>query len=398
MIMVDQQMTQFKRCLKNPEQSFLLLGPRSTGKSTWIDANIPSSLTIDLLESDRFLDLSSRPSLLRQLASPLKKGDWIVIDEIQKIPGLLDEVHWLYQKKNLRFAITGSSARKLKQSQANLLAGRLLDIKFFPLVYPEFGDRFDLSDCLNFGCLPGLASSYKNPEGILSSYLSTYIRQELLEEAIIRKLDPFRRFIDAVGMINGQLLNKESIARESGVKRPTIDHYFGILEDTLMGGYLDAYCPGYKTKEVTHPKFYLFDTGVVRACAGLLNQNLESDYLGFMFETFILAQLRAYLSYNFKYFPIYHYSISGSYDIDFVVMTKKPVMAKMGSFVNIEVKYGSKFRPDWLKGLKDFKSIAHKQNVSSHIVYNGNDLMKLEDATVWPVALFLQALFQGDIL
>ena len=394
----DRRMTEFKRYLQMPEDSFLLMGPRGTGKSTWIEANVPSSLTIDLLESDRYLELSSKPAILRQLASPLKQGDWIVIDEIQKIPGLLDEVHWLYQKKKLRFAITGSSARKLKKSQANLLAGRLLDIKFFPLVYPEFGAGFDLSDCLNFGCLPGVASSYKKSVGMLSSYLSTYIRQELLEEAIIRKLDPFRRFIDAVGTINGQLLNKENIARESGVKRPTIDHYFSILEDTLMGGYLEAYCPGYKSKEVTHPKFYLFDTGVVRACAGLLNQGLESEYLGFMFETFILAQIRAFLSYNFKYFPLYHYSIRGSYDIDFVVMTKKPVMAKKGSFVNIEVKYGSKFRPDWLKGLKDFKAVAHKQDVSSHIVYTGRDLMKLDDITVWPVAQFLQALFEGNIL
>ena len=391
-------MNAFKRYLTIPNHSFFLLGPRGTGKSTWISENVPASLVVYLLETDRFLELTNKPSILRQLAAPLKENDWLVIDEIQKIPGLLDEVHWLYQKKNLRFAITGSSARKLKKSQANLLAGRLLDIRFFPLVYPEYGSAFDLSRCLNYGCLPGVANKYELAVGILSSYLSTYIKQELLEEAIIRKLDPFRRFIDAVGMMNGQLLNKENVARESGVKRPTIDHYYGILEDTLMGSYVEAFCPKFKSKEVSHSKFYLFDPGVVRACAGLLNQSLESDYLGFMFETFILAQLRAYLSYNLKYFPIFHYTVSSSYDIDFVVMTKKPVMSKKGKFVNFEIKYGSKFRSDWTKGVIDFARMAHHHEVVSHVVYNGKDLLEFEGITVWPVDQFLAALFRGEIL
>jgi uncharacterized protein len=351
-----------------------------------------------LLETDRFLELSSNPAKLRQMATPLKQGEWIVIDEIQKIPGLLDEVHGLYQKKKLQFAITGSSARKLKRTQANLLAGRLIDIKFFPLVYPEFGAQFDLDQCLNFGCLPGVASAYQMAAPTLSSYLSTYIRQELWEEAIIRKLDPFRRFIDVVGTMNGQLLNKENVARECAVKRPTIDHYFGILEDTLMGSFVEAFCPGFKSKELTHPKFYLFDTGVVRSCAGLLNQSLESDYLGFMFETFVLAQMRAYLSYSQKFFPIAHYTIGGSYHIDFVVMTKKPVMSKKAKYVTIEVKYGSKFRSEWLTGLKDFAKIANRHEVSSHLVYCGKDHMEIEGVTIWPVEKFLEALFLYQIL
>jgi predicted AAA+ superfamily ATPase len=388
----------FDRILDAPQKSFLLLGPRSTGKSTWLSKNYPRALKVDLLESDRFLELSARPSALRELTEPLSAKSWVVIDEIQKIPGLLDEVHSIYEKKKLNFAITGSSARKLKKSQANLLGGRLLDIKFFPLVYPEFGSEFDVDACIDWGCLPQVATDYKNAVPVLSSYLTTYLRQELLEESVIRKLDPFRRFLDAAGMMNGQILNKENLARESGVKRPTIDHYFGILEDTLLGSYVDSFCPGYKTKEVRHPKFYLFDTGVVRACAGLLNQRLESDYRGFLFETFLLAQIRAYLSLNNKYFPIQHYSISQSYDVDFVVMTKKPVMGRKGSYVNIESKLGKKFKPEWTAGLLDLAKHSRGQVESSHIVYCGKDMIERDGVKIWPVALFCEQLFAGAVI
>jgi len=390
-------MTKFKRYLTPPLDSFFLLGPRGTGKSTWLQECIPASLRIDLLESDRYLELSLKPSVLRDLCAPLKRGEWVVIDEIQKIPGLLDEVHLLYQRQGLRFAITGSSARKLKQAQANLLAGRLLDIRFFPLTYSEFGKLFDIHKCLNFGTLPGIASNYGQAVPILASYLSTYLKQELLEEAIIRKLDPFRRFLDVVGLMNGQLLNKEAIGRESGVKRPTVEHYFSILVDTLVGGYVDPYRPGIKSKESAHTKFYLFDPGIVRACAGLLNQDLESEYLGFMFETFVLGQLRAYLNYNFKFYPIYHYTVTNGYDIDFILQVKKPVMSKKGELICIEVKYGKKYRSEWIKGIKDFKRLSKDRVVGAHIVYTGSDRLEIEGVSVWPVADFLRNLFDGDL-
>lgn len=388
----------FKRFLKVPEQSFFLLGPRGTGKSTWIQESVAAALYIDLLDSERFLELSANPSHLRHLCLPLNRGDWVVIDEIQKIPGLLDEVHWLYQKKGLRFAITGSSARKLKKAHANLLAGRLLDLRFFPLTYPELKTHFDIERCLKWGSMPGVAKQYDRAVPVLASYLTTYLRQELIEEAIIRKLDPFRRFLDVIGLMNGQLLNKEAIARESGVKRATVDHYFGILEDTLIGSYVDAWTPGLKSKESTHPKFYLFDPGVVRACAGLLNQELESEYLGFLFETFILGQLKAYLNQSFKLFGIYHYSVSNSYDIDLVVQTKKPVMSRKGEVVCIEIKYGKKFRLEWVRGLRDFSNLSKDKVTGRHLVYNGSDRLEVEGIQIWPVGLFLKALFSGEIL
>jgi predicted AAA+ superfamily ATPase len=391
-------MVQFKRFLKPPDSSFFLFGPRGTGKSTWLQREISAALFIDLLESDRYLELSIKPSRVLELCAHLKSGDWVVIDEIQKIPALLDEVHWLYQKKNLNFAITGSSARKLKRTHANLLAGRLLDLKFYPLTFPELGSAFNIEKCLEFGSLPGVAKDYHKAVPILASYLSTYLRQELLEESVIRNLDPFRRFIDVVGQFNGQLLNKETIARESSVKRTTIDHYFGILEDTLMGTYVPSWNPGLKSKEAAHPKFYLFDTGIVRACAGLLNQELESEYLGFMFETFVLGQLRAYLNQSFKYFDVYHYSITQSYDIDFVIQTKKPVMSKRGELALLEIKYGRKFRPEWIKGIVDFRNHSKDKIRGNHVIYTGKDRLEVEGVQIWPAAEFLKALFDGEII
>ena len=337
------------------------------------------------------------PSMLRSLCEPLNPGDWVIIDEIQKVPGLLDEVHSIYQKKNLRFAITGSSARKLKKVHANLLAGRLLDIQFFPLTSHELGQYFDLESALNFGTLPIVALDYKGAVPRLASYLTTYLRQEILEEAVVRSLDPFRRFLDVVGLNNGQLLNKEAIGRESKVKRSTVDHYFAILEDTLIGSMVEPWTPGLKTKESRHSKFYLFDPGVARVCAGLLGQGLESNYLGFQFETFILGQIRAFLSQTFRFFPIYHYTVAGSYDIDLIVQTKKSVMGGKAELVCIEVKYGKKYRPDWIQGLLDFTSLSKDTVKARHLVYGGTDKREECGVKIWPVADFLKALFDGEL-
>ncbi len=388
----------FQRFLQPPQDSFLLLGPRGTGKSTWIQERIAADLTLDLLESDRFLELSRDPSLLRKLCEPLKVGNWVVIDEIQKVPGLLDEVQILYRKKQLRFAITGSSARKLKKTHANLLGGRLLDLQFFPFTACELADQFSLDQCLQYGSLPAIAMDYAQAVPKLASYLTTYLRQELLEEAVVRNLDPFRRFLDIVGLTNGQLLNKEAIARESQVKRTTVDHYFGILEDTLIGHMVRPWTAGLKTKESHHPKFYLFDPGVVRASAGLLNQPLESEFLGFQLETFVLAQLRAYLSQTFKFFPLCHYTISGSYDIDFVVQTRKAVMGRRGELVCFEVKYGKKYRSNWADGMRDFATVSKDSVRGMHIVYCGRDRLHDDGIEVWPIGEFCAALFRGEVL
>jgi predicted AAA+ superfamily ATPase len=193
-------------------------------------------------------------------------------------------------------------------------------------------------------------------------------------------------------------LNKESIARESQVKRTTVDHYFGILEDTLLGTMVSAWSPGLKTKESRHPKFYLFDPGVVSATAGLLNQPLESAFLGFQLETFVLGQLRAYLSQTFKILPIHHYTINGSYDIDFIIQTRKPLMGKPGELVCIEIKYGHKYRSEWTHGLRDFAGLSKDKVKSSHVIYCGQDRMTDDGVEVWPIAQFMTELFQGAVI
>ncbi len=388
----------YSRVLDPPSRSFMLLGPRGTGKSTWLQDKIKASLVIDLLQSDKLRELAAAPERLRNLVAPLQPGSWVVIDEIQKVPALLNEVHWLFENKKIQFAITGSSARKLKRVSTNLLAGRLLDMRFFPLIHKEYKEHYQIHEALEFGTLPRIAADKKYRIQTLASYLNTYLRQEILEEAIVRNLDPFARFIEVAGLYNGQILNKENLARESSVKRPTIDHYFQILEDTLIGSMLPAYRPGLKTKELAHAKFYFFDVGVARACAGLLNQSLIPDWLGFAFETLVLAEIKAQLSYHQKYYPIYHYSIAQSYDIDFVIQTKKPVMSQSGNIVCIEVKLGSKFKPQWLNGLKDFAGLTKERVLGQHIVYMGIDHMEIDGVQIWPASDFLNALANGEIV
>lgn len=196
-----------------------------------------------------------------------------------------------------------------------------MDLKLYPLTFPELGSAFNIEKCLQFGSLPGIASKYERAVPVLSSYLSTYLQQELLEETLIRNLNPFRRFIEVVGQFTQKLLNKEKVARESSVKGSTIDHYFEILEGILVETYIRSWNPDLKSKESAHPKCYLFDPGIARTCAGLLNQELESELFGFTFETLILGQIHAYLNQTFKYLDIFHYSITQSYDIDLISQT-----------------------------------------------------------------------------
>ncbi|MGK5089026.1 AAA family ATPase, partial [Bdellovibrionota bacterium FG-2] len=283
----------FKRIFQMPKKSFLLLGPRGTGKSTWLRTQ-KFDLVIDLLKSRTRLELERNPSHLHALVAPIASGGWVLIDEVQKIPALLDEVHSIYEERGINFALTGSSARKLKRSGVNLLAGRALNFSFFPLVYPEYGDAIPLMDRVEWGTLPLVVDQMEHRADTLETYVDNYLRQELVEEGIVRNLEPFTRFLQISAMMNAQILNVENIARDAQVKRPTVDKYFEVLIDTLIGYRLPAYQPGLKTKEVAHPKFYFFDPGVARAAAGLVREPLDRSQLGFQLETFLLNEVRAY--------------------------------------------------------------------------------------------------------
>ena len=223
----------FKRTLKRPGKSFLLLGPRGTGKSTWLRGHA-FKVYIDLLQTKERLKYLRDPSSLASTLAEVGPGEWVLIDEVQKVPELLDEVHSLYEEKKINFALSGSSARKLKRSGTNLLAGRAINRKMYPLIYPEYqGSKINLDDLIDWGTLPLVLDNWDYKEDTLLTYIDNYLRQELLEEGIVRSLEPFVRFLTIAGQLNGQILNVENIARESSVKRPTVDKYYQVLVDTI---------------------------------------------------------------------------------------------------------------------------------------------------------------------
>ena len=258
------------RLLKAPGRSFFLFGPRGVGKTTWLKAILPNVSFFDLLDSALYLELSQKPGNLEAMVGNLPQDSWVVIDEIQKIPNLLDEVHRLMETKRWKFALCGSSARKLRRGGVNLLGGRAVTRNLDAFSYGELGDAYNVEFSLQWGLLPLVQFDRENAPDILSSYVNTYIKEEIREEGIVRRLPPFLRFLSIAGQLNGQLVNGQNISREAGVPRSSVDVYFSILEDTLLGHFLPAYRPNVKVREQTRPKVYWFDPGVARAAAGLL--------------------------------------------------------------------------------------------------------------------------------
>jgi predicted AAA+ superfamily ATPase len=384
------------RFLEIPKKSFLLLGPRGTGKSTLIRQKLKCQLEIDLLKSKSFLPLSSNPSLLEDLTKGLKSGSWIYIDEIQRIPSLMDEVHSLYENKKLHFALTGSSARKLKRGGANLLAGRALSLNLFPLTYKEYSSIFSLEDALQWGSLPQTLTQKEFRQDYLQSYVETYLREELIQEGLIRKLEPFVRFLNIVGVYSGQILNKENIARESHVGRATVEKYFEVLKDTLIGVELPPIQLKWNSKEFTHPKFYLFDQGVARACSGFLSQEIDPSWLGFAFETLVVNEVRAFNHYLRANKNLYYYKFSGGYEIDLIIENKRKSLSQAAEYTAIEIKLANRWDKRWNDPLLDIKKKSNSKVKKLLGVYRGKEILNQGEVEILPVEIFLTRLAQGD--
>ena len=275
--------------------SFFIFGPRGTGKSTWLREkfqNIPH-LYIDLLIPDEEERFTKNPStLLNQIES--LEAEWIVIDEIQKCPKLLDVVHLGIERHKKKFALTGSSARKLKRGSANLLAGRAFVFHFFPFTHLELKTLFNTEDVLHWGTLPKIFNLDDSADKMryLRSYSQTYLKEEIVAEQVVRKLDPFRHFLEIAAQQNAEILNYSNIARDVGVDTVTVQSYFQILEDTLMGFLLQPYHQSLRKRQRTNPKFYFFDTGVKRALAGQLTVELQPGSYGYgkAFEHFLITE------------------------------------------------------------------------------------------------------------
>lgn len=384
-----------KRSLAAPERSFFLFGPRGTGKSTWLREAFGQAVYLDLLDASLSLELSRDPHALEAIIGRKPPATWIVLDEIQKIPALLDEVHRLMELRHWQFALCGSSARKLRRTGVNLLAGRALTLYMEPFSSEELADRFDLDSCLQWGMLPIVQTDQPD---VLSAYVNTYLKEEIREEGLVRKTPPFLRFLGIAGLLNGQVVNAQNISREAGVPRSSVDTYFSILTDTLVGHFLPAYRPRLKVREHTHPKFYWFDPGVARAAAGLLRDPADRSWLGFALETLVYHELRVFNEVARRHRPIAYYATASGTEIDFVVETRQGRPQSPPHVVLIEVKLAGRWDRRWERAMRDLAARSGLAVDRMIGVYTGPRPYHYDGLDVLPIGDFLRQLHQGRVL
>lgn len=382
----------FLRRLKKPTRSFFLLGPRATGKSTWLEANFSDSVVrIDLLRNDIYFPLMADPSAFRQrVLAHDPKSTWIIVDEIQRIPVLLNDIHSLMENEGYQFALSGSSARKLKRGNANLLAGRALVRHMYPLTQAEYQSEITLSEALAFGTLPGIVTDPEFRIDRLEAYVDTYLREEIKEEALTRNVQAFSRFLEVAALSNGQMTNLSNLSRDAAVARSTVSSYFEILTDTLLGAWLPAWTPRAKVKEIAHPKFYFFDCGVVRAIQKLLRDPINSVEQGVLFETLVFNELNAHIAYENIGGELSYWRTADGIEIDFI-------WNRGATTVAIEVKSGTQWKREYNRGLKSLFSSAVKPT-ACYAIYCGQDILQQDWGLVLPWQEFLNQLYQGKIL
>jgi predicted AAA+ superfamily ATPase len=365
-------------------KSLFLFGPRQTGKTFLLKKRFPAARFYNLLLSDVFFRFSQRPHLLREeLISPIDHGQPIIIDEIQKLPVLLDEVHNLIEEKHLKFILTGSSARKIKRGGANLLAGRAATRHLFPLVSAEI-PGYQLLKILNFGSLPFIYNS-ESPEEDLLSYVGTYLKEEVQAEGVVRRIENFSKFLQLAALVNGELLNFSNVASDMGMPSKTIKEYFLILEDTLIGHFLQPFTRTQKRKAISTAKFYFFDVGVANTLAGRSHIRPKTELFGKALEHFIFLEIKAFLSYRNDKRQISFWRSKSGYEVDFV----------LGESTGIEVKGTEMVTEKHLTGLK---SLAQEIPLKKKIVVSlDSNPRLLENIRVLPVSVFLKELWGGSI-
>lgn len=378
------------RLLAPPNHSILLLGPRGTGKSTWIHHHFRDASIYDLLSTSEAIRLSREPSALYREVATEPADRWIVIDEVQKVPALLDEVHRLIENHGRRFILSGSSARKLRRGGTNLLAGRALVTQMFPFVSAELDARFSVENMLAHGSLP-LAVLGEDPVSYLSTYAETYLQEEIKAEALTRNIGQFARFLEVAARQNGQVTNMAGIARDAAVSRQTVQNYFGVLVDTLIGHWLDPWKLKRRTKQVQHPKFYLFDPGVARALSGRIAYPVTHEERGPLLETLLLNEIRSFLSYSKRLYKIYFWRNYDGIEVDFLCETGS-------GFVAAEFKSSNRWDKRFGKGLQRMRAELGTQLTACYGVYLGERAALFNDVHILPADDFLRRLWNGDII
>lgn len=353
----------YNRLLKfslKQKSSIFLFGPRGTGKTSWIKAYLPKALYFDLLDFSIYNVLSADPSRLEGLI-PKDYDDWVVIDEVQRVPELLNEVHRLIEARKLRFLLTGSSARSLRKKGVNLLAGRALTYNMHPFVVQELREDFNLEQAIQYGLLPMSVTS-EDPKKYLESYVQTYLREEVLQEGLTRNVGAFSRFLEAASYSQGNILNFSEIARELSINRLLVTNYFEILEDLLLAKRISVFAQRAKRKMVAHQKFYFFDTGVYKILrpSGPLDTREESD--GAALETLFFQSLSAINDYQELDYKIHFWRTSTGVEVDFVIYGPRGLHA-------FEIKRASTITNKSLKGLRALKKDYPEAKL--YIIYLG---------------------------
>ncbi|MEI8346130.1 MAG: DUF4143 domain-containing protein [Pseudomonadota bacterium] len=310
-------------------KSLFLFGPRLSGKTTYLKSHFPDAFVINLLSNKVYAPLAANPSLLTEMVAGNNKSNIIIIDEIQKIPPLLDEVHNLIEEnKKLRFILTGSSSRRLKIAGTNLLGGRASLVHFYPIIYPELKTDKNVSmtwkDIISIGALPSILNS-KNPFDDLDDYLGLYLKEEIQQEGLVRRLPTFQKFLTFAATMVGQQVNFSSVASDAQLSSQTIQNYFQILADTLVGTLVETFKNTHKRKAMTIPKFYFFDNGIGNRLLGRGKVSLTAPEAGPLLEQFIFNELRAFLDYNRTGHTLEYWRSTSKVEVDFVIHRKGKV-------------------------------------------------------------------------
>lgn len=364
-------------------KSVLLLGPRRTGKSAYIKNQLNPTKVYNLLNSVTFRNLATRPSLIREELRA-QQENLIVIDEIQKLPHLMDEVHLMIEDFGVRFLLTGSSARKLRRNYTSLMAGRAKQHFCFPLTAYELGDRFDLNRVLQFGTLPPVYLA-EDPWDELNSYVGDYLKEEIMAEALSRNIESFARFLQTAAISNGEILNFEKIGQDAQVPARTIREYYAVLEDTLIGQTVNPFHIKMKRKSVSKSKFYFFDIGIVNSLVERKSVTLNTSEYGILFETWIFLELKAYREYKKKDEVITFWRTQSGQEVDFIISDR----------VAIEVKSTSLVGSNDTKGLKELNDEAPL--IRRIIVSHDLEERLLGGIEIMPYRVFISKLWNGEI-
>ncbi len=370
----------FKRFFEAPADSFFIFGPRGTGKSTWLKKTFPDAYLIDLLDDRTFRNHVAYPERIKQIVTANPQIKRYIIDEVQKVPAILDSIHSLIEEhKSHQFILTGSSTRKLRRGGVNLLAGRALLTRYHPFLAAEMGADFSLDAALGNGLIPLIVSARK-PDKTLAAYLSLYLKEEVKEEALVRDIGTFARFLEVISFSHGSVLNLSNIARECQVSRKIVENYLSILEDLLLGYKLPVFTKRARRALTAQAKFYLFDAGVYHHLRPKGPIDSPEEIGGLALEGLVLQHLKAWCDYSEGNANCYFWRSRGGSEVDIVLYGDH-------HFYALEVKNAQQIHPKTLRSLKVFQ--ADYPEANTILLYRGTEKLLVDGISCWPVDEFL---------